>query len=169
MFAGSPARQEVLAGRLSRPLSGGVTPVVALAAADAASHLHLLHVVPSAVPPLWTDEPSPLNLRLIEQSWADAAREQLAKLAGSQSLDPARITTTVVVGAPANEIVRYAEQHRADVVVLGSHGHGLVRRFLLGSVADKLVRQAPCAVLVVPHQTLRDAASASTASLSALT
>jgi len=44
-----------------------------------------------------------------------------------------------------------------------------VRRFLLGSVADKLVRQAPCAVLVVPHQTLRDAASASTASLSALT
>jgi len=142
---------------------------LALAAADAASHLHLLHVVPSAVPPLWTDEPSPLNLRLIEQSWADAALEQLAKLAGSQSLDPARITTTVVVGAPANEIVRYAEEHRADVVVLGSHGHGLVRRFLLGSVADKLVRQAPCAVLVVPHRTLRDAASASTASLSALT
>ena len=65
------------------------------------------------------------------------------------------MTTAVVVGAPANEIVRYAEAHHADVIVLGSHGHGLVRRFLLGSVADKLVRQAPCAVLVVPHRTLR--------------
>ena len=67
------------------------------------------------------------------------------------------VTTAVVVGAPANEIVRYAEAHHADVVVLGSHGHGLVRRFLLGSVADKIVRQAPCAVLVVPHRTLRPA------------
>ena len=64
------------------------------------------------------------------------------------------MTTAVEVGAPANEIVRYADEHRANVVVLGSHGHGLVRRFLLGSVADKLVRQAPCAVLVVPHRTL---------------
>ena len=60
---------------------------------------------------------------------------------------------------PANEIVRYAETHGADVIVLGSHGHGLVRRFLLGSVADKMVRQAPCAVLVVPHRTLRPASS----------
>jgi hypothetical protein len=42
-------------------------------------------------------------------------------------------------------------------VVLGSHGHGLVRRFLLGSVADKVVRQASCAVLIVPHRTLRGA------------
>jgi universal stress protein A len=141
---------------------------LALAAADGASRLHLLHVVPGAVPPLWTDEPSPLNLRLVEQAWADAAVQQLARLAGSQSLDPARITTAVVVGAPANEIVRYAEQQHADVVVLGSHGHGLVRRFLLGSVADKLVRQAPCAVLVVPHRTLRDADPASTATVSAL-
>jgi nucleotide-binding universal stress UspA family protein len=141
---------------------------LALAAADSASQVHLLHVVPGAVPPLWTDEPSPLDLRTIEQAWADAALKQLAKLAGSQALDPARTATAVVIGAPANEIVRYAEQHRADVVVLGSHGHGLVRRFLLGSVADKLVRQAPCAVLVVAHRTLRHAAPAPDASLQAL-
>ena len=74
-----------------------------------------------------------------------------------------------MVGAPAIEIVRYAEQHRADVVVLGSHGHGLVRRFLLGSVADKMVRQAPCAVLVVAHRTLRHQAATPPASLPAQT
>jgi nucleotide-binding universal stress UspA family protein len=130
---------------------------LALAGAEAGSHVHLLHVVPSAVPALWTDEPSTLDLRIAEQAWTDAALKQLATLAAAQTLDPAKVTTAVVVGAPANEIVRYAEGHHADVVVLGSHGHGLVRRFLLGSVADRTVRQAPCAVLIVPHQTLRHA------------
>jgi len=42
-----------------------------------------------------------------------------------------------------------------------------VRRFLLGSVADKMVRQAPCAVLVVPHRTLRSETVALPASLPA--
>ncbi len=141
---------------------------LALAATDPGSHVHLLHVVPSAVPQLWTDEPTPLDLRIVEQGRADAALKELERLAGSQALDPARMTTAVEIGAPANEIVRYAEQHGADVVVLGSHGHGLVRRFLLGSVADKLVRQAPCAVLVVAHRTLRHAAPAPPARLPAL-
>jgi nucleotide-binding universal stress UspA family protein len=130
---------------------------LALAAADAGSHVHLLHVVPSAVPPIWTDEPSTLDLRSVEEAWTDAAVKQLAALAVSHALDPAKVTTAVTVGAPANEIVRYAESHGADMIVLGSHGHGLVRRFLLGSVADRMVRQAPCAVLVVPHRTLRHA------------
>jgi nucleotide-binding universal stress UspA family protein len=130
---------------------------LSLAAAEAGSHIHLLHVVPSAVPPIWTDEPSTLDLRSAEEAWTDAAVRQLAALAGSRVLDPAKVTTAVVVGAPANEIVRYAEAHDAHLIVLGSHGHGLVRRFLLGSVADKMVRQSPCAVLVVPHRTLRHA------------
>ena len=130
---------------------------LALATADAGSHVHLLHVVPSAVPPIWTDEPSTLDLRSVEEAWTDAAVKQLTALAGTHGLDPATVTTEVVVGAAANEIVRYAEAHGADVIVLGSHGHGLVRRFLLGSVADRAIRQAPCAVLVVPHRTLRPA------------
>ena len=141
---------------------------LALAAAEAGSHVHLLHVVPSAVPPLWTDEPSPVDLRSVEQAWIDSAVKQLTAVAAGQSLDPSRVTTAVEVGVPANEIVRYAETHAADVIVLGSHGHGLVRRFLLGSVADKLVRQAPCAVLVVAHRTLRHAAPTPPASLPAL-
>ncbi|MEO5821435.1 MAG: universal stress protein [Vicinamibacteraceae bacterium] len=128
---------------------------LALATVDASSHIHLLHVVPSPVPPLWTDEMPPLDLQAIEQSLTDSALKQLATLAVSRALDPASVTSAVVVGPAAHEIVLYAEAHGVDVIVLGSHGHGLVRRFLLGSVADKIVRQAPCAVLVVPHQTLR--------------
>ena len=140
---------------------------LALGTTEDGGHLHLLHIVPSAVPPLWTDEPTTLDLRVVEEAWTDAALKQLAKLAASHSLDPARVSTAVAVGAPANEIVRYAEQHKADVIVLGSHGHGLVRRFLLGGVADKLVRQAPCAVLVVAHRTLRHPETTPPASQSA--
>jgi nucleotide-binding universal stress UspA family protein len=74
-------------------------------------------------------------------------------------LDPARVTTAVAVGAPAAEIVRYAREHAADLIVLGSHGHGAFRRFMLGSVAERVIRQAGCPVMVVPHRTQRATAS----------
>ncbi len=131
---------------------------LALAAGEAGGHVHLLHVVPSAAPALWADEIPVLDQGAIDRARVDAACEQLGALALRQPLDPARVSTAVVVGSAANEIARYAEEHAADVIVVGSHGHGLVRRFLLGSVAEKVVRQAPCAVLVVPHRTLRGAA-----------
>ena len=95
-----------------------------------------------------------IDLREIERTWKDGALKQLTVLAVAHGADTARLTTAVAVGAAAHEIVRYAEAHGADTIVLGSHGHGLVRRFLLGSVADRVVRQSQCAVLIVPHQAL---------------
>jgi nucleotide-binding universal stress UspA family protein len=152
-------RTIVVAVDFSDSTPDALEAALALASAETDSQVHLLHVVPSAVPSLWTDEPTPLDLRTVEEVWTEAAIKQLATLAASRALDPARMSTGVALGAPANEIARYAEEHHADVVVLGSHGHGVVRRFLLGSVADKLVRLAPCAVLVVPHRTLRPAST----------
>jgi nucleotide-binding universal stress UspA family protein len=141
---------------------------LALAAVEPAGRVHLLHVVPSAAPELWSEDLPPVDLRAVEEAWTDNARTQLATLAVSRALDPSSVTTAVVVGAAAVEILRYAEAQHADVIVLGSHGHGLVRRFLLGSVADKVVRQAPCAVLIVPHRTLRAAAPPPAADVPAL-
>jgi nucleotide-binding universal stress UspA family protein len=129
----------------------------ALALASTPDHqLHLLHVVPDPVPALWTDELPQVDLRAVEETWKRGGLDQLAALVARRRLDPLAVTTAVAVGSPAQQILRYAEDHGADVVVLGSHGHGLVRRFLLGNVADKVVRQAQCAVLVVPHHTLRN-------------
>jgi nucleotide-binding universal stress UspA family protein len=152
------ARFQTIVAALDFSDSAGDALDAALAlAAGGGGQLHLLHVVASAVPPVWTDEPPMLDLRGVEQARVDGALAQLATPAVSRALDRPSVTTAVVVGAPASEILRYAEDHRADVIVLGSHGHGVVRRFLLGSVADTLVRQAPCAVLIVPHHTLRPA------------
>ncbi len=141
--------------------SDALDAALAMATIDPGSRIHLLHVVASTVPALWTDElPAPHQPDL-DRALVDAARAQLSTLAASRALDPASVTLAVVIGSAANEIVRYAEEQAADVVVVGSHGHGLVRRFLLGSVAEKIVRQASCAVLVVPHRALRSGAPAS--------
>ena len=52
-------------------------------------------------------------------------------------------------GRPAAEIIRFAAEKKADLIVIGSRGKGGIERLLLGSVADEVVRTAPCSVLVV--------------------
>jgi|HubBroStandDraft_6_1064221.scaffolds.fasta_scaffold460528_1 nucleotide-binding universal stress UspA family protein len=56
------------------------------------------------------------------------------------------------VGKPGTEIVKAAEDWSADMIVIGSHGRGGLGRLLLGSVAEAVVRQASCPVLVVRRQ-----------------
>ncbi len=51
---------------------------------------------------------------------------------------------------PASEIVRYADEHAIDLIVVGTHGRTGVSRVLLGSVAERVVRTAACPVLTVP-------------------
>jgi nucleotide-binding universal stress UspA family protein len=67
------------------------------------------------------------------------------------------VSVAVVVGPAAYKIVRYAGAQGADVLVLGSHGRGVIRRFLIGSVAERVLREAVCPVMFVPDRALRDA------------
>jgi nucleotide-binding universal stress UspA family protein len=60
-----------------------------------------------------------------------------------------KITRKVVVGEPPEEIVREARERRCDVIVMGTHGHTGLTRVLLGSVAEGVLRHAPCPVLTV--------------------
>jgi nucleotide-binding universal stress UspA family protein len=59
----------------------------------------------------------------------------------------------LVTGDPAAEIVRVADDEHVDMIVLGSHGRSGLRRLLMGSVAEVVVRKAPCPVLTFkqPH------------------
>lgn len=58
--------------------------------------------------------------------------------------------THVVEGDPGDVLVETCRQSDADLLVLGKHKRGLVGRALLGSVASKVVKRAPCPVLVIP-------------------
>lgn len=60
-----------------------------------------------------------------------------------------KVETRLLMGVPAVEIVSYAEANGCDLVVMGTHGRTGVSHALLGSVAEKVVRRAPCPVLTV--------------------
>lgn len=59
------------------------------------------------------------------------------------------ITGEIRAGHEADVIVRYANEEGFDLIVLGTHGHSLVRRFFLGGTTDKVTDHAPCTVMVV--------------------
>ncbi|WP_169975903.1 universal stress protein [Tautonia rosea] len=60
-----------------------------------------------------------------------------------------KVTYEVLEGVPKEEIVGQAEYWGADLIVLGSHGHGPVGRFFLGSVSHAVAMHAPCSVQIV--------------------
>ena len=73
-------------------------------------------------------------------------KDTLEKLAKSFDL---KVETIFREGDPGHEIIRTAEELNADLIVLGSHGHKGWKRFTLGSVAELVVRHAPCAVFTI--------------------
>ncbi|HEX6370832.1 MAG TPA: universal stress protein [Longimicrobium sp.] len=83
------------------------------------------------------------------QAYSPAADEELQAFLAAE-VPPAPPEHRVRTGDPAYEIVREAEDWGADLIVLGTHGRRGVRRVFLGSVAETVLRRAPCAALVVP-------------------
>jgi nucleotide-binding universal stress UspA family protein len=118
------------------------------------AELHLLHVVdeayqywaamgPESMPIGPTPEQVMFNARQQMQRWAERHCTGLTL----------PIATEIVVGRPFAEIIRYAEEKKADLIVLGTHGRSGLTHMLLGSVTEKVVRRAPCAVLTVREPT----------------
>jgi nucleotide-binding universal stress UspA family protein len=80
----------------------------------------------------------------------EAMREGLAGVRDRAAAKGAkRISTDVFIGNPAEQILACAEARQADLIALGSRGHGRLAGLLLGSVAQKVVALARCAVLVL--------------------
>jgi len=77
-----------------------------------------------------------------------AVRESLDRLAGEQF---PRLTVHRLVreGSPFYEIITCAKENAVDLIILGTHGRGVLAHMLMGSVAEKVVRKAPCPVLTV--------------------
>lgn len=68
------------------------------------------------------------------------------------------VKSAVRVGAPAEEILRFARDEAMDLLVVGTHGRTGLKHLVLGSVAERIVRQAPCPVLVVRTKEASEAA-----------
>jgi nucleotide-binding universal stress UspA family protein len=82
------------------------------------------------------------------------AREKLSHRTGPRA-PRVRAETEVLFGHGARTIADYAAEHGADLIVMGTHGRTGMAHLLLGSVAEQLVRTAPCPVLTVRHPEAR--------------
>ena len=108
------------------------------------SELHLMHVLP------------PFTLNESEVSWYPLGREgayhqaarRLQKAVPAEAHLWCEIKNAVSEGQPYREILNYAEKNEIDLICLGAHGAGFGMRTLFGSNVDRVLRQAPCPVLV---------------------
>jgi len=121
-------------------------------AADLGRHFHaellLVYVVESVGYPADLGY-GQVNISAIEKDLSDRAKGELERLATKYAAGNLRITGHVHTGRPFVEIIRAAKEFEADMIVIATHGHTGVEHMLFGSTAEKVVRKAPCPVLVV--------------------
>jgi nucleotide-binding universal stress UspA family protein len=113
------------------------------------ARLHLLHVIenPLAYP---GPEAAGVDLAGIQADLEAAAQRSFDRLVTAEDREQLRAVTALRTGGtPAFEIVAYAKQKDVDVIIMGTHGRGVISHLLLGSVAERVVRIAPCPVLTV--------------------
>ena len=116
------------------------------------SSLHLLHVLepePSYTAYGFTPDEFPAIHLFQEEARKRATirlQETLAQVAG----DVPGATVHLAEGSPLHAVLDYVKKVEADLVILGSHGHGAVAALLLGSVAEGMVRKAVIPTLVIP-------------------
>ncbi len=87
---------------------------------------------------------------VIGDTWTVIQREAAAAIDRVRTMaDGVHLETVILEGKPAAEIVRFATEKRIDLIVIGTQGKRGLERLLLGSVAEQVIRSAPCKVLVV--------------------
>jgi nucleotide-binding universal stress UspA family protein len=129
---------------------------------DGPGEMHLLHVVPDPLQQPWTVEAVGIDFAKLQDDWLEDAHTRLKALIEQEGLAAASVTPVVLLGRAPDTIVAYANQVKADAIVMGTHGYGPVRRFILGSTAERVLRHAACPVLTIPHATLKSADAAAT-------
>ena len=113
------------------------------------AELHLLHILSDVLP----GGPDPLLMPVMPPEYysesEDRAEQSLCRLLDPKWGTPRAVVTEVRWGSPVESIVSYAADHRVDLIVIATHGRTGLSHVLLGSVAERIVREAPCPVLTI--------------------
>ena len=119
-------------------------------ARDFDARLELVHVLELPFMPTYAMAGLP-ELSLPTDRLEEEVRKHMDELVEEVRTDHERVSGTVRIGSAFLEIIQYARELEADLIVIGTHGHSGLSHILIGSVAEKVVRKAPCAVLSVKH------------------
>jgi nucleotide-binding universal stress UspA family protein len=109
--------------------------------------LHLLHVVHDPMTQPWAADGFSMPLFEVVEAWQKQAEARLR--AAVPEADRDRVTIVSAVAMPYAEILAYAAANDVDLIVMGTHGRSGMSHMLLGSIAERVVRRAPCPVLTV--------------------
>jgi len=107
----------------------------------------LVHVI--ATPSYPIGEFGGLEYATLQADTSDLIDKKLNELAVDEAAGEVPVDAVVRTGSPAAEIIDVARKLPADVIVISTHGRTGLKHVLLGSVAEQVVRHAPCPVLVV--------------------
>jgi nucleotide-binding universal stress UspA family protein len=108
----------------------------------------LLHVVENLTVGYASDL-FPVPMAEVFEEISGYAKIELGKLAAEVRSKGAEVREQVIQGKPSTEILRIAREETADMIVLGTHGKGLLDQALFGSTAERVLRKTPCPVLTV--------------------
>jgi nucleotide-binding universal stress UspA family protein len=144
------ARFVVLAAVDESPIEHEVVRVGAnFARAVPGGELHLVNVVEKLPPPI-SLVPAPVGLGVTTAEIVGAARKHLDRVAAdARTLFGGRIVEHLAAGSAWKQILQVAIDLQADILLVGTHGRVGVKRMLLGSVAEAVVRRGSCPVIVV--------------------
>jgi nucleotide-binding universal stress UspA family protein len=149
----NPFRKIVVATDFSAA-SRRAVDLAAAVATDYGAELTIVHAVEPFIPPY------PIALVPDPGTFKGAAEKELrAETARVAAMAP-QVEAELLIGAAAPEVLKFAEQRKADLMVIGTHGRRGVSRWLLGSVAERIVRESHVPVLTV-RGTEEDEADAS--------
>jgi len=112
--------------------------------------LHVLHVAENVYFTAFGAETYASLAPDLQRDIEDAAQRRLHEaVVDSDGSGAATVPAVVTSGSPASAILDYARDHEIELIIMGTHGRGVVPHLLMGSVAERVVRLAPCPVLTV--------------------
>jgi universal stress protein A len=111
--------------------------------------LHLLHVAEDPYRAFYSAEVYVPEVEGLRDEILSDSLTRLKALLRASDLDNLHAKAEAMIGTPAATIVEYAAGRGIDLIVMGTHGRGGMSHLLLGSVAERVVRTAPCPVLTV--------------------
>ena len=111
--------------------------------------LYLMHVLDIRVYDI--NEPELYNVNIVDEATIAKLRERLLRCVTEDTKGKISVEALIIQGVPFAEIIKASKEYKIDLIVIGTHGRTGISHAIMGSVAEKVVRKAPCPVLTIRH------------------
>ena len=111
--------------------------------------LYLMHVLDIRVYDI--NNPELYNINIVDEETIEKLRERLLRCVNEDTRGRISVEALIIQGVPFAEIIKVSKEYGIDLIVIGTLGRTGLSHAIMGSVAEKIVRKAPCPVLTIRH------------------